>query len=68
MLDLERDGLRIFTEQTVHESYVGRSILMIRFKAGENPGTEPTTRIGATIDCEAVKTRTETQLAVFLVE
>jgi hypothetical protein len=44
---LERDDVWIFreggTERTVRESYVGQSILMIRFKAGENSGTEPTT-------------------------
>lgn len=44
---LDRDEVRIFregeTEGTVRESYVGQSILMIRFKAGENPGIEPTT-------------------------
>ena len=44
---LERDEVSIFregkTERTVRESYVGQNILMIRFKAGENPGTEPTT-------------------------
>ena len=44
---LDQDEVRIFreggTEQTVRESYVGQSILMIRFKAGENPDTKPTT-------------------------
>ena len=44
---LERDEVRIFreggTERAVRDSYVGQSILMIRFKASENPGTEPTT-------------------------
>ena len=44
---LDLDKVRIFregeTERTVRESYVGQRILMIRFKAGENPGTEPTT-------------------------
>lgn len=44
---LEQDEVKIFregeTERTVRESYEGQSILMIRFKAGENPGTEPTT-------------------------
>lgn len=40
---MSRDFQRGRTERTVRESYVGQSILMIRFKVGENPGTEPTT-------------------------
>ena len=43
---LERDEVRFFkeggTERTVRESYVVQSIIMIRFKAGENPSAEPT--------------------------
>lgn len=45
-LRLEQDEVRIFreggTERTIRESYVGQSILTIRFKAGEISGTEPT--------------------------
>lgn len=69
---LDLDKVRIFreggTEQTVCESYVGQNILMSRFKAGENPGTEPTTFEPELRSIVKRLKRVETLLAVFLVE